>query len=77
MFSFHRPHNRFSHVRGRTCWIAFSLLLVGCSGGSSTPPPPSVAATGTPGAESPWESDCLSKPVLLKPLRRTWILAEA
>ena len=52
MFSFHRPHNRFSHVRGRTCWIAFSLLLVGCSGGSSTPPPPSVAATGTPGAEA-------------------------
>ena len=52
MFSFHRPHNRFSHVRGRTCWIAFSLLLVGCSGGSSTPPPPSVAATRTPGAEA-------------------------
>ncbi len=51
MFSFHHPHNRFSHVRERTCWIAFSLLLAACSGGSSTPPPPSVAATGTPGAE--------------------------
>ena len=52
MFSFHHPHNRFSHVRERTCWIVFSLLLVGCSGGSSTPPPASVAATGTPGAEA-------------------------
>jgi len=52
MFSFHHPHNRFSHVREGTCWIAFSLLLAACSGGSSTPPPPSVAATGTPGAEA-------------------------
>jgi cytochrome c peroxidase len=33
-------------------WIVFSLLLVGCSGGTKTPPPPSVAAAGTPGAEA-------------------------
>ena len=52
MFLFHRPHNRFSHVRGRTCWIVLSLLLVGCNGGSSSPPPVSVATAGTPGAES-------------------------
>ncbi|MBC7838149.1 MAG: hypothetical protein H7Y39_05855 [Nitrospiraceae bacterium] len=51
MFSFHRPHNRFSHVRGRTCWIVLSLLLVGCSGDSNSPPPVSVATAGTPGAE--------------------------
>ena len=39
-------------VVGRSSWIFISLLLVGCSGGSSAPAPPSVAATGTPGAET-------------------------
>lgn len=54
MFSFHRPHKRFSHVRGKTCWIVLSLLLIGCSGSgsSSSPPPASVAIAGTPGAEA-------------------------
>lgn len=52
MFPFHCPHNAFTHVTGRSSWILFSLLLVGCSGGSDTPPSPSVSATGTPGAEA-------------------------
>jgi hypothetical protein len=52
VFLFHRPHNKWSHVRGRACWIVLSLLLAGCSGGSSSPPPVSVATTGTPGAEA-------------------------
>jgi Di-haem cytochrome c peroxidase len=52
MFLFHCPHNKWSHVRGRACWIMLSLLLAGCSGGSSSPPPVSVATAGTPGAEA-------------------------
>ncbi len=52
MFSFHPSHNVCSHVLGRTFVIVLSLLLAGCNGDSSTPPPVSVAATGTPGAET-------------------------
>ena len=50
------PVNRLYHawlqVVGGSSLIFFSLLLVGCSGGSKTPAPPSIAATGTPGAEA-------------------------
>ena len=52
MFSFYHPHKIFSHVREITCWIVFSLLLIGCSGGSSRPPSVSVAIAGTSGAEA-------------------------
>jgi hypothetical protein len=51
MFSFYRSHKAIVHARGKISWIALSLLLIGCSGGSSSPPPASVTATGTPGAE--------------------------
>lgn len=52
MFPFNCSHNACSHVIGRSSWILFSLLLVGCSGSSSnTPASPSVVSTGTPGAE--------------------------
>jgi hypothetical protein len=74
MFSFHHPHNRFSHVRERTCWIAFSLLLAACSGGSSTPHRLQSQLQEHPVPKPPWESDCLSKPDFPKLLRRTWIL---
>ena len=50
------PVNRLYHawlqVVGGSSLIFFSLLLVGCSGGSKTPAPPSIAAAGTPGAEA-------------------------
>ena len=50
------PVNRLYHVWlqvvGGSSLIFFSLLLVGCSGGSKTPAPPSIAATGRPGAEA-------------------------
>ena len=52
MFPFHRPHNAYSHVIGKTFLIFLSLLLAGCNGDSSNPPPISVATTGTPGAET-------------------------
>ena len=52
MFSFNRHDNGFPHVVGRSSWILISLLLIGCGGGSSSSAPPSVAATGTPGAET-------------------------
>ena len=48
--------NRVYHAWLQVVWgsslIFFSLLLVGCSGGSNTPAPPSITATGTPGAEA-------------------------
>ena len=53
MFPFHRRHNALPHVVVGTSLIFISLLVVGCgSGNSSSAPPPSVAATGTPGAET-------------------------
>lgn len=53
MFPFYRRHMVFAHVVGRSSWIFFSLLLIGCgSGTNNSPAPPSVAATGTPGAET-------------------------
>jgi len=52
MFPFTRPFIRLPHVARTSSWIVISLLLVECSGGAKTPPPPSVAATGTPGAET-------------------------
>jgi hypothetical protein len=48
MFSF----NRHDSVVGKSSVLFFFLLLIGCSGGNNTPAPPSVAATGTPGAET-------------------------
>ncbi|HEU0067937.1 MAG TPA: hypothetical protein VFQ26_01575, partial [Nitrospiraceae bacterium] len=53
MFPFHRRHNAFPHVVAGSSLIFISLLVVGCgSGSSNSAPPPSVAATGTPGAET-------------------------
>ena len=53
MFPFHRRHNAFPHVVVGSSLIFISLLVVGCgSGSSNSAPPPSVAATGTPGAET-------------------------
>src|SRR4026209_2069640 len=53
MFPFHRRHNALPHIVVGTSLIFISLLVVGCgSGNSSSAPPPSVAATGTPGAET-------------------------
>ncbi len=52
MFAFNRSHIAIPQVVGKSSLILFSLLLVGCSGGSNTPAPPSVAATGTPEAEA-------------------------
>ena len=44
--------NRHYSVVGKSSVLFCSLLLIGCSGGNNTPAPPSVAATGTPGAET-------------------------
>lgn len=53
MFPFHHRHNAFSRAVVGSSLIFISLLAVGCgSGSSSSSPPPSVAATGTPGAET-------------------------
>jgi hypothetical protein len=52
MFSSHRCHAVLAHIVGGSSWIFISLLLVGCGTGGSSSAPPSVAATGTPGAET-------------------------
>ncbi|HSQ50773.1 MAG TPA: hypothetical protein VLL94_05825, partial [Nitrospiraceae bacterium] len=53
MFPILHRHNAFPHVVVGSSLIFISLLVVGCGNGSSnSAPPPSVAATGTPGAET-------------------------
>jgi len=52
MFPFHRPHNAYFRVIGKTFLIFLSLLLAGCNGDSSNPPLVSVAIAGTSGAEA-------------------------
>ncbi len=53
MFPILHRHNAFPHVVVGSSLIFISLLVVGCGSGSSNSAlPPSVAATGTPGAET-------------------------
>ena len=52
MFHYCRRHTVLARVVGRSSWIFIALLLVGCGSGTSSAPSPSVAATGTPGAET-------------------------
>jgi hypothetical protein len=77
MFPFNRRHKTLSWAIGGSFMVFISLLFVGCGGGAAVVLRRLQSRLQAhPEPKLPSENGSSSKPVLPRPLRRIWILAE-